>query len=48
MQLEDVERFENFRIPYIIIDNAYTNQKCDFLSDYIIEMGCNEIDKLFS
>ena len=32
MQLEDVERFENFRIPYIIIDNAYTNQKCDFLS----------------
>ena len=31
-QLEDVERFENFRIPYIIIDNAYTNQKCDFLS----------------
>ena len=31
-QLDDVERFENFRIPYIIIDNAYTNQKCDFLS----------------
>ena len=22
MQLEDVERFEKFRIPYIIIDNA--------------------------
>lgn len=39
MQLEDVERFENFRIPYIIIDNAYTNQKCDFYL-LIIEMGC--------
>ena len=32
MQLEDVSQFENFKIPYVIIDNAYTNQKCDFVS----------------
>ena len=32
MQLEDVAQFENFKIPYVIIDNAYTNQKCDFVS----------------
>lgn len=54
MQLEDVTKFENFKIPYVIVDNAYIRQKCDFvainnrdglyeITSYVIHKGHEKI-----
>ncbi|WP_028041788.1 LacI family DNA-binding transcriptional regulator [Candidatus Stoquefichus massiliensis] len=49
MNLEDVIQFENFKIPYVIVDNAYIRQKCDFVAinnrDGIYEITTYLIDK---
>ncbi len=49
MQFEDVVLFENFKIPYVIIDNAYIRQNCDFVAinnrDGMYEITSYVIDK---
>lgn len=49
MHFKDVEKFKHFKIPFVIVDNAYIMQNCDFIAinnkDGMYEMTKYLIDK---